>query len=153
VKGLRNSLKRLLDAGFESADWIVSRSPAALATTYQFRGRLHDQSVGFLFKIADDAADNAYIDIEDLELQRAEDELLKEARKNVGSPPLAAQREPRLIIVTRVLGDGYGDGHDAYLGPTDWRAIDHRDGTHTLVVAPELEARARELFPGVPVEW
>lgn len=66
--------------------------------------------------------------------------------------PLSAQPAPRLIIVTRVLGDGDGDGNDLLLGPSAWRAIDHGDGTHTIVVSPELEARARELWPGVPVE-
>ena len=62
------------------------------------------------------------------------------------SNPFDGQSAPRLIVVTRVISDG--DGNDEVLGPTDWRSIDHHDGTHSLVVAPELEARARELFPG-----
>lgn len=66
--------------GFESAEWIVSRSPEAATTRYQFRGRFGEQVVGFVFEIADDAADNAYLDVEDLELERAETKILKQAK-------------------------------------------------------------------------
>jgi hypothetical protein len=69
-----------------------------------------------------------------------------------GPKPLPVNHRPGLIVITRVLGDGDRDGNDLVLGPTDWRLVDRRDSTTVLVVAPELEARARELFPGVPVD-
>lgn len=61
-------------------------------------------------------------------------------------------KTPRTIIVTRVVGDGNGDGHDCVLGPTDWQVLEHHDGSTTVFVPPELAGRARELWPDVPIE-
>jgi hypothetical protein len=157
---LRRSLDRLLAAGIESPDWLVGRSKEdAGETRYQFRGSVGNYRVGYIFLIhGRDLSDAEYADREAHELERAEvkilaeAKLMAEAKKTLGGGEerttfiphdeqwLRAQRAPSLIIVTPVTS------------VSGWVLSMGRDGRTTMAVDPGMEARARELFPGVPVE-
>lgn len=80
MKLLRQSLERLLAAGFDKADWIVGRAHSRKETSYQFRGDRGDRRIGFVFVIDDQASDKAYHDAEAFHLERAEAKLLNELK-------------------------------------------------------------------------